>query len=91
MDIDVKITYRNDKLKTARETAGLSQSQAAEKAGVSVRTLQHYEQGSKDVNAAKLATILKLCAALRCKIADILTDTETLELLADYEAATPGA
>jgi transcriptional regulator with XRE-family HTH domain len=90
MDISVKITYRNDKLKTVRRAVGLSQSQVAEKTGISIRMIQNYEQGVKDLNGAKLATILKICAALQCKIVDILTDTETIDLLKGYEATPRG-
>ena len=52
-----------------------------------MRTLQCYEQGAKDLNGAKLATLLKLCLALDCKLGDILTDEETVKLLEQYTAA----
>lgn len=86
MQIDIKVTYKNDKLQKLRLAAGLSQSQLAEKTGLNLRTLQHYEQGSKDLNAARLSTILKLCNALNCRLQDIITEPDTLELLADYES-----
>lgn len=47
----------------------------------------YYEQGAKDLNGAKLATLLKLCLALDCKLGDILTDEETVKLLEHYTAA----
>lgn len=74
-------------LKSIRESRGLSQSALANEAGVNVRVLQHYEQGFRDVNGAKLATLLRLCLALGCRLEEILTDEETLELLARYEDA----
>ena len=46
--------------------------------------LQNYEQGVRDLNGAKLLTLLKLCNALECKLADIITDEDTLEQLAEY-------
>ena len=67
-------TKKNSKLQNARLDAGLSQSQLASATGLNVRTLQCYEQGAKDLNGAKLATLLKLCLALDCKLGDILTD-----------------
>lgn len=82
---DDKTTYRNDKLKSLRKAAGLSQTQLAEMAGLNFRTLQHYEQGTKDLNAAKLQTLLKLCNTLNCDLFDIITDPIVLELLAVYE------
>lgn len=78
MEINIKITYRNEKLQAMRKAAGLSQSQLAEKAGVSVRLLQKYERGGRDLNGAKFTTILKLCNALKCSLGDILSDPDTL-------------
>lgn len=78
---------RNEKLHNARLAAGLSQSQLAAAAGLNVRMLQHYEQGFKDLNGAKLSTLLKLCIALDCKLGDILTDEMTVKLLERYMTA----
>lgn len=75
------------KLKNTRQAAGLSQSQLAAATGLNVRMLQYYEQGVKDINGAKLATLLKLCLALDCKLGDILTDEATVKLLEQYTAA----
>lgn len=85
MYINVKLKYKNGNLKSLRTLAGLSQSQLADSTGLNVRTVQHYEQGSKDLNAAKLSTILKLCKVLRCSLEDILDDRETLDLLDEYK------
>lgn len=68
-------------LRRTRIKAGLSQSQLAERSGVSFRMIQHYEQESKDINGAKLSTLLALCVALNCSLSDIITDRITLELL----------
>lgn len=65
----------------------MSQSQLANTAGVSVRILQDYERGSRDLNGAKLVTILKLCNALGCSLQDILSDPETIAALNAYETA----
>lgn len=85
MDIKIEITYKNEKLKALREARGLSQSQLADMAGISPRVLQNYEQGVRDLNGAKLPTILKLCNALECRMTDIMTDEETIELLKIYD------
>ena len=66
-------------LQEIRKNKGLSQSQLAEIAGVNVRTLQYYEQGVKDINGAKLITLLSLASALECKISDIVTDEKLKE------------
>jgi transcriptional regulator with XRE-family HTH domain len=85
MDISIKISYKNEGLQKLRKAAGLSQSQLANKAGIRVQVLQQYEQGVRDLSGAKLATLLKLCNALECRLADIVTDEETLELLKAYD------
>lgn len=85
MEIKIDVKYRNDNLQRLRKEAGLSQSQLANAAGVNVQVLQQYERGSRDLNGAKLVTLLKLCNALECRLADILTDEETLELLKTYD------
>lgn len=69
------------KLKEKRQVAGLSQSQLAEKTGINVRTIQHYEQGSKIFDHARIDTILKCCVALNCKLEDILDNDECIELI----------
>ena len=84
MVIEIKVVYRGDKLQQMRKERGLSQATLAEKAGLNVRTIQHYEQGSKDLNGARLSTLLKLCKVLDCKMVDILNDPETVELLKEY-------
>lgn len=68
-----------------REMRELTQREVAELSGVSFRMIKDYEQGQRDINGAKLLTLLKLCAALRCRLEDIIDDAETLELLRRYE------
>lgn len=59
-------------LKTHRTAKGLSQSQLAEHAGISVRVLQAYEQGERDINKAQAGTLLRIARALNCTIEDLL-------------------
>ena len=73
------------KLKEMRQAADLSQSQLAEKAGINVRTLQHYEQGSKLFDHARIDTILKICLALNCKLDDIIENQEYIDLIKRYK------
>lgn len=60
------------KLKEKREAAGMSQSGLAQASGVSVRMIQHYEQGAKDINKAAAITVKKLADALNVKMEDII-------------------
>ena len=59
-------------LKRIREERGLSQTKLAEESGVSVRMIQHYEQGVKDLNRAQAITVHRLARALNCKVEDLL-------------------
>ena len=68
-------------LKEMRKNAGLTQPQVAELAEINLNMLKFYEQGVKDINGAKLKTLLKICKVLNCGLQDIVTDAETLELL----------
>lgn len=62
------------RLKFMREDKNLSQSELAEKSGVSLRTIQAYEQGYKDINKAQVVTVLQLVEALECDVYDIIND-----------------
>lgn len=73
------------KLKITRQAKGLSQSQLAEKANMNVRTLQHYEQGSKVFDHARIDTILRVCLALDCKLEDIIENQEYIDLIKRYK------
>ena len=60
------------KLKQIRESAGLSQWKLSLESGVNFRMIQHYEQGTKDLNKANVATVSKLAEALNCDIYDLV-------------------
>lgn len=63
---------RKNLLKKQREAAGLSQSELAERSGTSLRTLQAYEQGVKDIRKAQVETVKKLAESIGCEIDDII-------------------
>lgn len=60
------------KLQDRRKAAGLSQSQLAVKVPMSVRTLQHLERGSLDINKAAALTVHRLAQELGCEVVDLL-------------------
>lgn len=66
-------------LKEIREKQGLSQSQLAKKANISLRTLQHYEQQTSNIDGAQLDTLINLALALNCNIKDLLNNPELKE------------
>lgn len=84
MEITLKATFRADKLKEIRKKQGLTQAELARKSGLNPRTLQDYEQGSKDLNSARLETILRLCVALNCKMIDIVNSPDMINLVHQY-------
>jgi DNA-binding XRE family transcriptional regulator len=57
-----------DSLRRLREGAGLSQMKLAKTLGISQATLNRLENGSQNVT---LKTIGRLCAALRCQVAEL--------------------
>ena len=59
-------------LKRIREATGLSQVKLAERSGVNVRMIQHYEQGVKDINAAAAVTVYRLAQALDSSVEFLL-------------------
>lgn len=61
------------KLKDRRRAAGLTQAQlAVQVEGITIRTLQHYEQGTLDLNKAAAITVWRLACALDCQVEDLL-------------------
>jgi len=75
------------KLKAMREQKGLSQSQLAEKAGVSIRALQYYEQGRLNFDGSKIDRIFAIALALNCDIEDIIEDPKTIKMIRAYQDA----
>jgi len=59
-------------LRIMRENAGLSQSQLAFDADVSIRSVQMYEQRKKDINKAQAITLAKIARVLGCDVEDLM-------------------
>ncbi len=63
---------RETNLKRIRTSYGCSQSELARMSGVSLRSIQMYEQRNKDINRGQLETITSLARALGCRAEDLL-------------------
>ena len=63
-------------LKDKRRASGMSQSELAKAAEMSVRTLQALEVGARNIDKVSVLTALKLARALDCSIEDILDWSE---------------
>ena len=59
-------------LRRARKAAGLTQTQLAQVAGVSMRSVQQYEEGLKDINKAAAGTVYRFSLVLGCTMEDLL-------------------
>lgn len=63
-------------LQDKRRASGMSQSELAKAAEMSVRTLQALEVGARNIDKVAVLTALKLARALGCSIEDILEWSE---------------
>ena len=71
----VELTWRFTKvtnLQRIRKDRGLTQKELANKSGINIRMVQHYEQGMKDINKANAITVYKLACALTVDMGAIL-------------------
>ena len=59
-------------LKIMRKNWGFTQAELACRSGVSLRAIQQYEQGVKDIRKASADAVLKLSMALDCAMEDLL-------------------
>lgn len=72
--IEKMIAEKNEptRLQSIRKNAGFTQSELSEKSGVSLRSIQMYEQRNKDINKAQLDTVSSLSKALGCSIEELI-------------------
>ena len=73
------MTKKETKLKQVRKAVGITQRELAETTGISIRTLQHYEQGSKDLNQAAALTFYTIAQALGVAMEELLDLPQTEE------------
>lgn len=67
-----RIANPDTKLKDLRKLAGLSQLELSAISGISVRTIQQYEQRQKNINRAQTETLLRLAKVLCCEIEELM-------------------
>lgn len=66
-------------LKRVRSSKGFTQRGLSEATGISIRTIQHWEQGSKDFNQAAAMTVYEVAQALGVDMLDLLDIPEPNE------------
>ena len=59
-------------LKLLREKTGYSQSELSKVTDIPLKTLQHYEQGDKDLAKANVEYVLRLSKALSCPVEELI-------------------
>ena len=72
MDNKMSKSSAVSRLARLRSYAGLTQRMLADRSGVSIRMIEQYEQGRKDLSKASAETILKLSQVLRCSMEELL-------------------
>ena len=72
LDQYIKHNGRNSNLARIRKAYGCTQQELSEMSGVSLRSIQMYEQGKKDINKSQSGTLLRLSKALGCHLEDLL-------------------
>ena len=68
----IKSRDNKSRLQEIRKYNGLSQRELSEKSGVNIRTIQQYENRSKDIGKAQSNILLALSRALNSRMEDLL-------------------
>ena len=71
-DRKIRNYYSDTNLKRIRNSYGCTQAELAELSGVSLRSIQMYEQRRKDINKAGAETVYRLAKALGCTVEDLI-------------------
>lgn len=71
-DKRIRDCFPETSLKRIRSAYGCSQSELAQLSGVSLRSIQMYEQRNKDINKASVETVFRLAKALGCQMEDLM-------------------
>lgn len=72
LDARMREFFTDTSLKRIRTAYGCTQSELAKRSGVSLRSIQMYEQRNKDINKASAETLLRLSKVLGCTMEDLI-------------------
>ena len=72
VDSKIKEYFTETNLKRIRTAYGFTQAELAERSGVSLRSIQMYEQRNKNINKASADTMYSLAKALGCTMEDLI-------------------
>ena len=68
----IKEHFKDTNLKRIRASYGCTQAELAKQSGVSLRSIQMYEQRRKDINKASVETLYRIAKVLGCTIEDLI-------------------
>ena len=71
-DSKIKEYFPETNLKRIRTTYGFTQAELSKRSGVSLRSIQMYEQRNKNINKASADTMYSLAKALGCAMEDLI-------------------
>lgn len=72
VEAKMKEHFPETNLKRIRTTYGCTQAELSERSGVSLRSIQMYEQRNKNINKASADTVYSLAKVLGCTIEDLM-------------------
>ena len=72
LDVRMREFFADTSLKRIRTAYGCTQAELAKRSGVSLRSIQMYEQRNKDINKASAETLLRLSKVLGCTMEDLM-------------------
>lgn len=72
VDERIRDYFKDTNLKRIRTAYGCTQAALAKQAGVSLRSIQMYEQRQKDINKASAETLFRIAKVLGCNIEDLI-------------------
>ena len=71
-DERIRDHFKETNLKRIRSSYGCTQAELAERSGVSLRSIQMYEQRNKDINKASAESLYRISKVLGCTVEDLL-------------------
>ncbi|MBR3975939.1 MAG: helix-turn-helix domain-containing protein [Clostridia bacterium] len=74
----MKEFFPDTNLKRIRTAYGCTQAELAAFSGVSLRSIQMYEQRNKDINKASVDTVFRLAKALGCTVEELIEPKEVI-------------
>lgn len=66
------MVIKMNKLKQIRKIRGLTQRNLADYTKISIKTIQAYEQGTRDIRKASIDNINKICDVLNCSEKELI-------------------